>query len=181
MKLLDKLFGVLFNIITLCVFIILVCKVGKFQNFFQNFKKMKDKNLFFRGLIFHYYKTGMSASKIFKTLKSIYEDECPSLSFISKWRGRFVCGQTSFEDEPRSGAPMRHEEGKYNEIIMKLIEQDRYISIKDIACALGFSNTKTRLYINKNLGLKKRMCKWVPHFLTNEQKKSKNEFLQIFY
>ena len=88
---------------------------------------MKDKKLFFQGLVFNYYKTGMSASKIFKTLKSIYEDECPSLSFISKSRGRFVWGQTSFEDEPRTGAPMRHEEAKYNEIIMKIYHTQDYL------------------------------------------------------
>ena len=108
----------------------------------------KEKITFFRSLVFHHYKTGMNALEIFKTLKSIYDNECPSYSFVKKWRGRFVCGQESFEDEPRQGKPMRHGDGKYYKI-MRLVEEYPYISVKDIAKVLGFSNIKTKSYIKK--------------------------------
>jgi transposase len=141
---------------------------------------MQNKIEYFRGLVYNCYRTGMSSSKIFKTLVSIYENECPSYSFVAKWRRRFVFGQITFEDGLRKGRPMSHEEGKYDEIVKKLIDEDRQISVNEIANILGFSNTKTRNYINNKLGLKKKMCKWIPHCLSDEQKKQRMNFCKNF-
>jgi histone-lysine N-methyltransferase SETMAR len=141
---------------------------------------IQDNKQYFRSIVLNYYKTGMNALKIFKTLKSIYGNECPSYAFVAKWRRRFMSGQTTIKDEPRQGRPMKHEDGKYDEKILKLIKEDPYISVNDIAKLLGFSNTKTKNYIKKNLNLKKTMCKWVPHLLTDNQKKERVNFCKYF-
>ena len=141
---------------------------------------MHGQKIFFRSIVFNYYKAWLKVINIHKTLQEIYENKCPSYSFVKKWNSRFMCGQTTFEDDPKSGRPMISEEGKYHQKITKLIEQDRYISIKEIACILGFSNTKTKNIINGNLGLKKKMNKWVPHSLTQNQKDRRISFCNKF-
>lgn len=141
---------------------------------------MQNKIEYFRGLVYNYYRTGMNSIQIFKTLVCIYDNDCPSYSFVAKWRRRFVSGQTTFEDDPREGRPMGHEEGKYDEFVKRLIEEDKQISVNEIAGILGFSNTKTRNYIKNKLGLKKKMCKWIPHYLTDDQKNNGLIFAKVF-
>ena len=139
-----------------------------------------NENLFFRRLVLHYYNKGFKSFEIIKAIKSEYQDAAPSDSFIKRWRRRFACGQTSLEDDTKIGRPMKHEEGKYDDCIIKLMEEDPYISIKSISETVGFSETKTRNYIIKNLGLKKKMHKWVPYTLTEEQKKERVIFCENF-
>ena len=57
---------------------------------------MQNKIEYYRVLVYNYYRTGMSLLQIFKTLISIYDNDCPSYSFFAKWRRRFVSEQTTF-------------------------------------------------------------------------------------
>lgn len=71
-----------------------------------------------------------------------------------KWRGRFVRGQETFEDDPREGKPMRNKEDKYDEKTMKIIEEYRCNSVEEIKNILEGLNTKTRNYLKKIFILK---------------------------
>ena len=143
---------------------------------------MKSQNKFyFRALILNYYKQNLTLIKIFNKLKIDYKDDSPSYEFVKKWRKRFVLGIYSLEDEPKTGRPKKHKEGRYDAMVLKLIKKEPSISLNELAKCLGFSKTKTRNYIINNLELKKKMCKWVPHVLTKCQKKRKSNFLQKFY
>ena len=126
----------------------------------------KQNKMYFRALILNYYKQNMSALKIYNKLKIDYKDDSPSYSFVKNWRSKFVLGLYSLEDASKPGTSKMHEEGKYNGIILKLIKDDPSISLNVLAKCIGFSKTKTRNYIKNNLALKKKMCKWVPHILT---------------
>ena len=139
-----------------------------------------DKTELYRPLIYHFYILGMSAVEIFNHLKDSYGNKSPSYSFVAYWRRKFVTGKLDFIDEPREGRPTKHEAGKYNKKIMDIIEMDRQISVKELARILGFSDTKTRRILKKDLGLKKMMCKWVPHILTRDQKKERIKFCKYF-
>ena len=59
---------------------------------------------------------------------------------------------------------------------LKLIKNEPSVSLNEIAKSIGFSKTKTRNYIKHNLALKKKVCKWVPHILTESQKKKGLDF-----
>ena len=141
---------------------------------------IKQNKIYFRSLILNYYKQNMTALKIFNKLKTDYKQESPSYSFVKKWRSRFVSGVFNLEDGPKPGRPKINEEGKYDSVILKLINNDPSVSINELAKCLSFSKTKTRNYIKANLGLKKKMCKWVPHVLTESQKKKRFKFCKNF-
>lgn len=140
----------------------------------------KQNKIYFRSLILNYYKQNLTAIKIFNILKLDYKENSPSYAFVKKWRSRFVLGIYNLEDSPKSGRPKMHEEGKYNDLILKLIKIDPSVSLNELAKCLGFSKTKTGNYIKNNLGLKKKMCKWVPHLLTKPQKKKRLDFCKNF-
>ena len=140
----------------------------------------KKNKIYFRSLILNYYKQNMTTLKIFNKLKTDNKQDSPSYSFVAKWRSRFVSGVFNLEDGPKPGRPKINEEGKYDSIILKLINNDPSVSLNELAKCLGFSKTKTRNYIKANLCLKKKMCKWVPHVLTESQKKKRVEFCKNF-
>ena len=60
------------------------------------------------------------------------------------------------------------------------MEENTYISVKNIAEMAGFSETKTRNYIKKNFGFTKLMYKWIPHTLSDDQKRERVYFCKLF-
>ena len=54
-----------------------------------------------------------------------------------------------------------------------MVEQDARLSVKDIASCIGISEGSVQLILKKRLDLRKVCARWVPHLLTEEQKKQR--------
>lgn len=142
---------------------------------------MQNKNkIFFRMLVFNHFKNDKKVNEIYNEFVRLYPHKHPSISFVWYWMRRFRLGYTSFNDEPRSGRPKNTIDGKYDSKLKEMIAESPTISIRALAHVMHSSMTKTRVYINKNLGLKKVSCKWMPFKLTEKHKQARIDFCHNF-
>ena len=79
--------------------------------------------------------------------------------------GRTDCSNLQRAGRSASGST----EEKINEV-QALIQQDRRITVDQMATELDISHGTAWHIVNENLGMKKLCSRWVPHVLTEEQK-----------
>ena len=76
----------------------------------------------------------------------------------------------SVEDDTCPGRP-KTSVTKANIAAVKIVvEQDARLSVKDIASCTGISEGSVQTILKKCLDLRKVCARWVPHFLTEEQR-----------
>ena len=86
------------------------------------------------------------------------------------WVKAFKAGKVSVEDDTRPGRP-KTSVTKANIAAVKIVvEQDARLSVKDIASCTGISEGSVQTILKKHLDLRKVCARWVPHFLTEEQR-----------
>ncbi|UYV62958.1 hypothetical protein LAZ67_2002617 [Cordylochernes scorpioides] len=92
------------------------------------------------------------ATETFEMLNKAFPNDAPKRTTVFEWHSRFKAGRISIEDDPRQGRPkfQRTDEN---------LEQDT-----------GISKTTIGRIVTEDLKLKKTPAKFIPRFLTNEQK-----------
>ncbi|CAH1964947.1 unnamed protein product [Acanthoscelides obtectus] len=80
-------------------------------------------------------------------LLSVFGNEAPHQSTISRWYGEFKRGRVSLSDDPRVGAPKTAIEASFK-----------------------ISKTSIQKILHEELGVRKLVSRWIPHLLTHEQK-----------
>ncbi|UYV70821.1 hypothetical protein LAZ67_8000735 [Cordylochernes scorpioides] len=97
-------------------------------------------------------KLQISATDTFEMLNKAFPNNAPKRTTVFEWHSRFKAGRISIEDDPRQGRPtfQRTDEN---------LEQDT-----------GISKTTIGRIVTEDLRLKKTPAKFIPRFLTNEQK-----------
>ena len=89
---------------------------------------------------------------------------------VFRWVIAFKAGKFSVEDDTRPGRP-KTSVTKANIAAVKIvIEQDAWLSVKDIASCTGMSEGSVQTILKKRFDLRKVCARWVPHLLTEEQK-----------
>ena len=118
----------------------------------------------------------ISAVAIQKELQLIQRNKAYSYSVVSFWSNRFHGGRESVEDDPGPGRAVTAAT-KYNiQRIEQLVEEDRRISLRAIQ-ALTSMNLKTiHDIMHDHLDMRKRKSRWVPHFLTPENRQKRLNF-----
>lgn len=97
-------------------------------------------------------------------------EECPSIQTVRKWVREFQDGRTNCSDLQRDGRPVSViTEEKINDV-RALIQQDRRITVDQMATELDISHGTAWHIVTENLGMKKLCTRWIPHVLTEEQK-----------
>ncbi|PNF20339.1 hypothetical protein B7P43_G13210 [Cryptotermes secundus] len=105
------------------------------------------------------------------SMLEMMEDEtfiCMGASSVRRWVKHFKDGNTSIEDEPRSGrsrtASTERNEERVDEII-----QDDCVTVDTIARKLGIGHSAVHEMI-ESLGYRKVCARWVPQLLTEDHK-----------
>ena len=89
---------------------------------------------------------------------------------VFRWVKAFKAGKFSVEDDTRPGRP-KTSVTKVNVAAVKIaVEQDAWLSVRDIASCTGISESSVQTILKKRLNLRKVCARWVPHLLTVEQK-----------
>ena len=89
---------------------------------------------------------------------------------VFRWVKAFKAGKFSVENDTRPGRP-ETSVNKANIAAVKIvIKQDVRLSVKDIASCTGISEGNVQTILKKRLDLRKVCARWVPHWLTEEQK-----------
>lgn len=121
-----------------------------------------------------------SPIKIYARLLSVYANPIvPSKKTIRQWCRQFEAGRVSVLDEKRPGAPTRVITEKNIGKIKEMIPEDSSIPIRTVADRIDLSYTSARKIIRRDLRMKKKVAKWIPHVLTNEQKHCRLELSSI--
>ncbi|UYV73112.1 hypothetical protein LAZ67_10001854 [Cordylochernes scorpioides] len=97
-------------------------------------------------------KLQISATETFEMLNKAFPNDVPKRTTVFEWHSRFKAGRISIEDDPRQKRPkfQRTDEN---------LEQDT-----------GISKITIGRIVTEDLKLKKTPAKFIPRFLTNEQK-----------
>ncbi|CAH1962421.1 unnamed protein product [Acanthoscelides obtectus] len=118
---------------------------------------------YFRAIIYYNFQRQLSQQECLAELLSVFGNEAPHQSTISRWHGEFKRGRVSLTDDPRVGAPKTAVAQENVDAVRKLIIEDRHASLK-------ISKTSIQKILHEELGVRKLISRWIPHLLTEEQK-----------
>ncbi len=110
---------------------------------------------------------GRSQKDILQTLQRVHGANALSKSSIQRWVSRIQNGG-DLQDKARSGAPVLHTL-RHQKAQQKLQENPKK-SVRQLARDLNLSVGSTHKLLTKDMQLKKRMARWAPHHLNDNQK-----------
>ncbi|XP_055316153.1 histone-lysine N-methyltransferase SETMAR-like [Sitodiplosis mosellana] len=127
----------------------------------------------FRAIIFHNFRRGLSRQECIDELISLYGEQAPSFSTVKNWYNEFNRGRHSLQDEHREGRPKSAVVPENIDAVRELIMLDRHVTYREIEASLGISMKSIGRILHDHLAVKKICSRWIPHNLTNAQKKAR--------
>ena len=121
------------------------------------------------------WKNNQDASQIRQSLVNAEGDNAPSIYTIHRWIKRFEEGWMTFEDKPRSGRPREATTPQKIQKIQDLIKKNPHETTQMLADSTCISRERVQFILYKHLDLKKVCAKWIPHVLTEENKRRRVE------
>lgn len=115
---------------------------------------------------------------IYNDLVKIHGNNAYKYNTVLTWAKRFKDGQSSTEDDPRSGRPITATRGFDVELVADVVEEDPFLSIRDIEELTSLSYGTIQRILHDHLELRKVSSRWVPHLLTPENKAHRLGFAQ---
>ncbi|GFO02656.1 histone-lysine N-methyltransferase SETMAR [Plakobranchus ocellatus] len=102
-----------------------------------------------------------------------------AMTQVYHWCSWFKNGQTSLEDEPRSGRPNTANNDRNTAQVDELIKVDRRVKLKEISMKLDIPKTNVYEIVHYKLGDHKVSARWVPKILSDEHKRQRVKISQI--
>ena len=104
-------------------------------------------------------------------IQKAFGDECMGKTQIKEWCKRFKNGRTSVDSDPRSGRPLNTITPENIERVRLAIGEDRRLTVRELESNLGILKTCVSRILTENLRMTRVCAKFIPKFLTEEQKK----------
>ena len=127
---------------------------------------------------------GCSLKKLMTEISTAFGPSCVSYDTVRRWKKKFESGVESIKNAPKSGRPKSASRKEIVSKIKEIIEGDARFTVRDIARKVGISLSTVHLILKKHLKVRKISARWVPHLLTDEQKrqwvKVAKKLLQMF-
>ena len=140
-----------------------------------------DKKDEIRAYIKAHSKLGCSLKKLMTEISTAFG---PSHETVRQWKKKFESGVESIKNAPKSGRPKSASRKEIVYKIKEIIEGDARFTVRDIARKVGISLSMVHLILKKHLKVRKISARWVPHLLTDEQKRQRvkvaKKLLQMF-
>ncbi|CAH1959169.1 unnamed protein product [Acanthoscelides obtectus] len=124
----------------------------------------------FRAIIHYNFQKQLSQQECLAELLSVFGNEPPHQSTISRWYGELKRGRVSLSDDSRMGAPKTAVTQENVDAVRKLNIEDRHVTHRKIETSLKISKTSIQKNLHEELGVRKLVSRWIPHLLTEEQK-----------
>ena len=118
---------------------------------------------------------GLTATQIHGELTGVYGSDVVSYRTICFWIQRFAVGRESLEDNPQVGRPISIITRKNIDAVNDLVQVNPHISIDYITFMLDMSYGSVDTILRQDLKLRKISSRWIPHELTDEQRKRRVE------
>ena len=129
-------------------------------------------------------KLGCSLKKLTTEISTAFGPSCVSYGIGRRWKKKFESGVESIKNAPKSGRPKSASRKEIVSKIKEIIEGDARFTVRDIARKIGISLSTVHLILKKHFKVRKISARWVPHLLTDEQKrqwvKVAKKLLQMF-
>ena len=129
-------------------------------------------------------KLGCSLKKLMTEISTAFGPSCVSYDTVRRWKKKFESGVESIKNAPKSGRPKSASRKEIISKIKEIFEGDARFTVPDIARKVGISLSTVHLILKKHLKVRKISARWVPHLLTDEQKrqwvKVAKKLLQMF-
>ena len=118
---------------------------------------------------------GIYPKSIHKELKNGHPEKVLSYMTVTRWSKLFKSGKSSIQDKPRSGRPIVKTIPDNIELVRNVIEEDPYATYDEIEEATTLSRGVIQTIIHDHLKLRKVTSRWVPHFLTEQNRRDRVE------
>ena len=129
-------------------------------------------------------KIACSFKQIFAEISAVYQSINVSYDTVHWWKKKFDSGLESIENAPKSGRPRS---ACYDNNVSKekeIVERDASYTVRNIAQMVGFLLSRARYILKNILNVRKISARWVPHLLSDSQKKQRvktaKQLLKIF-
>ena len=119
---------------------------------------------------------GENATKIHADLKTVNGDHCSSFDTIARWIRQVKDGLKNLRSKPPPGRPKSVMTEANIDRVMGAIPHNSRVSINYLASTLQLSFGTISTILHDELDLRKVCAKWVPHKLTEDQKKTRVKF-----
>ena len=143
-----------------------------------------DKKCEIQAYIQAHSKLGCSLRQMMTEISTAYGPSCVSYIIVLRWKKKFESGVESIKNAPKSGRPKSASHKEIVSKIKEIIEGDARFTVHDIAQKVGMSLSMVHLILKKHLKVRKISARWMPHLLTDEQKrqlvKVAKKLLQMF-
>ena len=117
-------------------------------------------------------------------ISTAFGPSCVSYDTVRRWKKKFESGVESIKYAPKSGRPKSASRKEIVSKIKEIIEGDARFTVRDIARKVGISLSTVHLILKKHLKVRKSFARWVPHLLTDKQKRQRvkvaKKLLQMF-
>ena len=131
-----------------------------------------DKNDEIRAYMKARSKLGCSLKKLMTEISTAFGPSCVSYGTVLRCKKKFESGVESIKNEPKSGRPKSASRREIVSKIKETIEEDARFTVRDIA-RKAISLSTVHLILKKHLKVRKISARWVPHLLTDEQKRQR--------
>ncbi|CAH1991303.1 unnamed protein product [Acanthoscelides obtectus] len=115
---------------------------NKWNKCFENYEFLKH----FRAIIYYNFQRQLLQEECLAELLSVFDNEAPHQSTISRWYEEFKRGRVSLNDDPRVGAPKTAVTQENVDAVRKLIIEDRHqpglIGVKKTLDRFNSGNSK---------------------------------------
>ena len=129
-------------------------------------------------------KLGCSLKKLMTEISTAFGPSCVSYDTVRRWKKKFESGVESIKNALKSGRPKSASRKEIVSKIKGIIEGDARFTVRDIARKVGISLSTVHLILKKHLNVRKISARWVPHLLTDEQRRQRvkvaEKLLQMF-
>ncbi|XP_013793901.1 histone-lysine N-methyltransferase SETMAR-like, partial [Limulus polyphemus] len=105
-----------------------------------------------------------------------YGEECLNEKTCRRWFATFKNGNFSLEDEDRTGRPVEFDDM----LLVASLEENPAVSVEELAMKLGSNHTTVHRHLQQ-LGKVPKLGKWVPHELSEVNRKSRVEICSSFH
>jgi len=126
-----------------------------------------------RTIVYYEYLDTKDSSVIFERMKNRLGDTVVSISTVKYWIREFKRGRQSVKDDPRSGRPVSATTDENINAVRDMVRADPQITFYELEEMPGITRGSLQRIIHDHLGLQKKFCKFVPHFLTEDQKRAR--------
>ena len=118
-------------------------------------------------------KEEIPAAESHQRLQRAYGSVSMGASSVRRWVKHLKDGNTSIQDQPRSGRPRTASTERNKERVDEIIQDDRRVTVNTIARTLGIGHYAVKEMI-ESLGYKKVCARWVPLLFTEDHKGQRN-------